>query len=354
YHWDVLHGTFDSTSLSSVSSIAVGSGAAVFALQSSGDVFQWDATSQTWIQLPGSLTNISAGANGTVWGVSSSGNIYQLLGAATRPYQTLRIIPGATVDQISVGADGAVWAVDSGTVEYFNTGTQSFEAVPNSPPMTQVSVGAGNDVWGVYCSSHGADNCTVYEYVPGSSPSWKTIPGELNLVQVAANGNVWGINAPGETYHYDFGTSSWVQIPGNLGTLSVGVDGDVWGINGFLQVYRYSGGSNGTWNNIPGSLMQISVGSKNAIWGVNAQDQIYNYVGTPSSPWANPAGSLGSIWATFDGAVWGVNNNFNLYQWNGSSFAQVGPSGSVTQVVLGNSTNVWATNATTGAVYAWF
>lgn len=351
YHYDVLHGTGVATG--SYTQVVVGSGASVFALNASGDVFQWDATSQAWVQIPGILSDISVGANGTVWGVNSSQQIYRLLGAPTRPYQALSIIQGATLDQISVGVDGAVWGVSGGTVEFFNRGTQTFQAVPGAPTMAQVSVAAGNDVWGVDLSGN------IYEYVAGTSPAWTHIPGELNLVQVNTGplpygSSVWGINASGETYYYDFATSSWVQIPGNLGTLSVGVDGTVWGINGQLQVYRYSGSTNGsvgTWTNIPGSLSEISVGSANNVWGINAQNDVYYY----NNGWVQiPGALLNEVWTTFDGAVWGVNANGGLYQWKGSSFSQVGTGTTVSYAVAGNATNVWAVNATNGSVYMWF
>jgi virginiamycin B lyase len=356
YHWDVLHGTMTPTSGGPFSQVIVGSGAAVFALGTGSpyeSIWQWDATSATWIQISGNLASIAVGANGNVWGVNASQQIYTLGGAPQRAFQTLNIIPGAVIDQISVGVDGTVWAVSSNTVEFFNRGTQTFQAVPGAPALSQVSVGAGNDVWGVDASGN------VYEYLAGSSPSWKHIPGELNLVQVGANGDVWGINAGGFVYYYDFASSSWVNIPGNLGTLSVGADGTVWGINSFLQIYRYSGstdGSVGTWVNIPGSLMEISVGSASNIWGINAEDQIYTY----QNGFHQIGGELDEVWATFDGAVWGVNTSGSVYRYNttnGFQFVGNGVSG-VSQVVLGNAANVWATYAgsptTSPAVYAWF
>jgi streptogramin lyase len=358
YHWDVLHKAFAATAGASIHQLAVGAGSAVFGLDSSRNVFQWNATSQVWVPISGNLSDIAAGANGSVWGVNSSQQIFQLLGAPTRQYQTLTAIPGASLDQISVGADGTVWGVSSNTVEFFNPGTQTFQAVAGSPLMTQVSVGAGNDVWGVYCSTSTADNCTVYEYLAGTTPTWQLISGELNNVQVAADGQVWGINAAGSTYYYDFNTSSWVQIPGALGTLSVGADGTVWGIDGQSQVYRYAGRTDGTvgaWENVPGSLSEISVGSANNVWGVKAEGQIYTY----QNGWVPIGGELNEVWATFDGAVWGINTSGSLYRWNGSSFNFVsnGVNG-VSQVVLGNASNVWATYAgstdTSPAVYMWF
>ena len=100
-----------------------------------------------------------------------------------------------------------------------------------------------------------------------------------------------------------------------------------------------------------GSLSQISVGDVNNVWGVNELDQIYSYNNAAAS-WTLISGNLGNVWATFDGAVWGVNANGSLYKWNGSSFGFV--ANGVSYVVSGNATNVWAVNATSGAVYAWF
>jgi virginiamycin B lyase len=354
YHYDVLHATPVATAGATISQIVVGSGASVFGLGPTGDIFQWDATSQTWVQISGTLASIAVGANGTVWGLNSSQQIYTLNGAPARAYQALNIIPGTAIDQISVGVDGTVWAVSGGTVELFNRGTQTFQAVAGAPAMTQVSVGAGNDVWGVDASGN------VYEYLAGASPTWNHIPGELNLVQVGANGDVWGINAAGSIYYYNFATPGWVQIPGALGTLSVGADGTVWGINGQLQVYRYNGSTNGsvgTFVNVPGSLSEISVGDGNVVWGVNAQGQIYYYANGTFNP---VAGELNEVWATFDGAVWGVNTSGTLYRYNttnGFQFVGNGVNGA-NIVVLGNAANVWATYAgssnTKPAVYMWF
>jgi virginiamycin B lyase len=370
YHWDVLHNTFDATAgLTGATQIAVGSGASVFALAGTApyySIWQWDATSQTWIQLGGNLASIAAGANGTVWGVNAFQQIYKLQGAPARAYQTLNVIPGATLDQISVGADGTVWGVVNFTVQYFNRGTQTFQTVPtpSGAYIAQVSVGAGNDVWGV-TGCHNINPTTgvcpnpaevglIYEYIAGPTPTWKQIPGELDVVQVGANGDVWGINAAGETYYYDFLSMppSWVNIPGTLGILSVGADGTVWGINANFQIYKYVGSTNGTvgtWDNIPGSLTGISVGSANNVWGININDQIYTWSNhfSPAIP-----GQLDEVWATFDGAVWGSNSANSAYQWNGSSFVFKGNG--ITDVLLGNAVNVWGVDSFTGAVYQWF
>lgn len=343
YHWDVLLNTMDLTS-AIITQVAVGYGAAVWGLDGSGNVYQWNAQSATWLQVTGNLSNIAVGAGGAVWGLNSSQQIFELIGGSRRPFQFLAVLPGASLNQMSVGADGSVWGVNGDTVEYFNSGTQTFQAVPGAPPLSQVSVGAGANVWGVDA------NGNIYQY-NASSQSWTHIAGELKLIQGGANGAVWGINASGSTYYYNFATSSWVNVPGQLGTLSVGADGTVWGINGFLQIYRFNGTS---WVNVPGSLVQISVGNANNIWGVNAQNQVYQYNASTQS-WVNiPGALLAEVRVAFDGSVWGVDGAGNLYQWNAStqSFNVVG--GSVTDVFVGSASAVWAANVPNGVVYSWF
>lgn len=358
YHYDVLHATMAATAgASGLSHIVVGSGASVFALGGTDpflNIYQWDATAQSWVQLGGNLAGIAAGANGAVWGINASQQIYRLQGAPLRAYQTFNVIANNSMDQISVGADGTVWGMSGGAVQFFNRGTQTFQTVAGAPHMTQVSVGAGNDVWGVDCPSATADTCSVYEYLAGSSPTWNLIPGELNQIHVSARGDVWGINAGGQIYYYDFTHSSWVNIPGTLGQLSLGADGTVWGINGSMQIYRYSGGTDGavgTFDNIPGSLLHVSAGSADNVWGINSTGAIY----TDANSFTTPIpGTLDQIWASFDGAVWGSNANNSAYQWNASTHSFGFAGNNIRYVIVGNAVNVWGANDATGAVYAWF
>ena len=248
------------------------------------------------------------------------------------------------MDQISVGTDGAVWGVkctafsgsgvnqtcSSEGVYFFNSGTQTFQQVSGAPNLAQVSVGYGANVWGVDV------NGAIYQYNQYGG-TWSTIPGELNLIQVAANGSVWGINAAGSTYYYNFNSSSWVQVPGSLGILSVGVDGQVWGINANLQIYQYNAGS---WVNIPGSLTEISVGNANNIWGINEQDQVYQW-NVAYGNWTYIGGvSLDEVWTTFDGAVWGVDTSGNPYEWNSSTQTFSSVPGNVTLIVAGNAAKI--------------
>lgn len=88
--------------------------------------------------------------------------------------------------------------------------------------------------------------------------------------------------------------------------------------------------------------------------GVNAQSEVYQYDFTMLRWDLIPNILLDEVWATFDGAVWGVDPGGNLYNWNSSTQTFTLVSTGVTDVLLGNSVSVWATNASTGAVYYWF
>ena len=354
YHYDVLHGTMVATAGASIAKVSVGSGANVLGLDALGNIYQWNAASQQWLQIPGTLSSIAVGAGGTAWGINSSQQIFRLTTQSVRSYENLNTISGS-LGQVSVGVDGSVWGVNSNTAEHFNSGAQSFEPIA-SQPISQLSVGSGADIWGLDPSG------SIYRY-DSVAGSWNNIPGELNLIQVGANGSVWGINAAGNIYTYNLSNSTWTNIPGQLalpsqlpgrgGPLAVGADGTVWGINAAQQTFRFDPSAQ-TWVQIPGALVQISVGDANNVWGINAAQQVYSYDGTKGSWVIIPGALLVQISVAFDGSVWGVNAAGDLYRWDASTqnFSLAGSD--VTTVCVGNGVSVWAINATSGAVFSWF
>lgn len=345
YHYDVLHNSMDATP-GSIAQLAVGYGAAVFGLNAEQQIYEWSASAGSWTEIPGALTSIAVGANGSVWGINSAQDIYRF-GGATRQFQTLLQIPGS-LTQISVGVDGSVWGLNSGNVEYFNSGTQSFETLTTAPPLTQLSVGAGADVWGVDASGN------IYQY-DATTATWNTIPGELNLIQVGADGSVWGINLASQIYTYDFNDSAWVNIPGSLKTLSVGADGAVWGVNAQQQIYNFV--SPQSWAQSPGALTQVAVGSAANVWGINAQNEVF-HLASGTQPWLRvPVLSLTNIAAAFDGSVLGVDSAGNLYEGSAQTLTNIGGAitGSlVTNASIGNAAAVWAINTQSGTVFLWF
>jgi Tectonin domain/FG-GAP repeat len=373
YHYDALRNSMDATP-GSIAQVAVGAGVYVYGLNAYQQIYQWNSNTGSWVEIPGALESIAVGANGIVWGLNSAQQIYQF-GGPTRPVSAISQVLGQTSvspRQISVGVDGSVWglayngAYQDSQVEYFNSATQSFEAVSGAPPLIEISVGAGADVWGVNTAG------SIYQY-DSATGNWNLIPGELNFVKVGGDGSVWGINIWGGTYNYDFSTDSWINIPGELATLSVGADGTVWGLNDAGYVYRFDLGSQ-SWLNVPGNLSQISVGSAANIWGVNSNGEVFRFA---SGSWERiPNILLGSIAATFDGSVFGLgttygnsNNAINMYNWNPAtqSFNYVGallgfgneiPQPGPVTISAGNAYAAWASAIGNyggpSIIYSWF
>jgi hypothetical protein len=349
---DSFHPTFVSVPYSGfISKLFVGYGGAVFALDTLGNILRWDGTSQTWTEISGNLSSISVGANGDVWGINSYQQIFHLAGTTPRPFQALDAFPGP-VDQISVAVDGRAWALNATAVEYLDQLTASFQVFSGAPALAQISAGLGWNVWGVDPSG------SIYRLTTAlGAPTWTSVPGELKVIQVGADGSVWGVNAVGQTFTYDSVHSTWTNIPGQLGTgpgdLAVGADGTVWGINPDQQIYRYDSMSQ-SWVYVPGSLVQIAVGNATNIWGINKNQWVYRY-DTTAQRWLNiPGALLVQISVAFDGTVWGVNAQGSLYQWVPQAQVFEFAANGITHVAVGNAASVWAINASSRTAYNWF
>jgi hypothetical protein len=297
---------------------------------------------------------MAVGANGSVWGINSSQQIFQFSGP-TRPFQTASVVPGS-LTQVFVGVDGTVWGLDYFTVEWFNPGTQTFEAVPGAPDLYQLSVSARGEVWGV--DGMGG----IYRY-DSDTGSWINVPGELNEVKVAADHSVWGINTMAQIYTYDATQATWVYVPGWLSGLWLGADGSVWGINGLSQTWYWNSQSH-SWNNVPGSLEVMAVGNAATVWGINQNNQVYRYNPTKQLwDYVPVTFALPAISAAFDGSVWGADLQWNLRQWDPvtqtfNSFPVRGTGSPYTpptgfSVSVGNAVAVWAVSPAQ-IVYSWF
>jgi hypothetical protein len=118
--------------------ISVGGGE-VWALNTSHQIFRFDPSSTSFVQMPGFLTSIAVGADG-VWGLYGN-TIYEFNPAI----QNWDWVPGSLA-AISAGGDG-FWGINSNRQIYrYQASTRSFVLVPNDL-STQISVGAGAGVW---------------------------------------------------------------------------------------------------------------------------------------------------------------------------------------------------------------
>ncbi|MEO7021010.1 MAG: tectonin domain-containing protein [Ktedonobacteraceae bacterium] len=137
--------------------------------------------------------------------------------------------------------------------------------------LTQVSCGSQGNVWGVDASHN------IYHYQSSDGTNWThaQIPGTLSQVSAAADGTVWGVNAAGLIYRY-VGNNTWTLISGKLAHVSVGSASLIWGVDPNGLIYQYTGSA---WTQIPGNLKQVSVAADGTVWGVNAAGLIYRYAG---------------------------------------------------------------------------
>ncbi len=207
----------------------VGAGFAqdVWALATNQAIFHFDPSTQSFIQVPGSLKDAAVSATGDLWGVNFVNAIYEY-----EP-QTSGFIPiSGELAHISVGADGSVWGINVGGF--------------------------------------------VYRY-DAPSQSWVNVPGWLSSLSVGSATSIWGIAGGAFIYTFDTQTQSWRSVPGILTQLSAGFDGTVWGVNPGDFVYRYDPASPTSWDYVPTLLKQISVSAQSVVWGVNPAGAVYRF-----------------------------------------------------------------------------
>lgn len=212
-------------------------------------------------QVAGALQQISVGVDGALWGINSSGAIYNYNPQTGGWVQA----PGALA-QISVGRAGLVWGLNSqGQIYRWNATGQSWDWIPGT--LAQIAVGADGKVWGINAQG------SIYRY---SSQGWLQIPGTLQQIAVGFDGAVWGINSAHSVYHYNPGSGFFELVPGTLTALAVGADGDVWGIDASQAVYHFEAIAGG-FQQVSGSLNQIAVRGGGNVWGVGSNGQVYQY-----------------------------------------------------------------------------
>jgi len=121
-------------------------GGDVWGINSAQQVFHFDFGTQSFGQVPGSLTQIAVGVN-DVWGIIDSSNAIFRYDARTDNFNF--VVAGAA--QVAAGGDG-VWAisVDDG-INRFDSSPEIFVEVTGS--LRSISVGSGAGVWGINSSN---------------------------------------------------------------------------------------------------------------------------------------------------------------------------------------------------------
>jgi virginiamycin B lyase len=316
-----------------VQRISVGADGTSWALDSFGDIFQYNAQAQTWTQIPGSLAQIAVGSSNAVWGINSSGQIYRW-DANANGWDWI----AGSLSQIAVGADGDTWGLNAQSLIYhFNTATQSWAEIPGS--LQQISVGFDGAVWGINFENQ------VYRFNPGTG-TFGEVSGVLTEVSVGADGDVWGLNGE-NIYHFNRVKQGWDRIAGDLKQLAAGAGTSVWGLDADGQLYLYSASGNG-WTSVSSPpLTQISAAPNGGVWGIDGSSNTYQFVAPAQAAQAfvQVPGALANIATGLDGSMWGINAAGQIYTYNPLTGGWTSIPGELAQIAVGGGANVWGINS---------
>lgn len=218
-----------------------------------------------------------------------------VLGLGTSGLAETWVPAGKTVFSVAQSSKDNVWGV-AGLKKEFSRwkGGQDWFAQSDTlrGELNGIDVAADGTTWGV------GRGYAVYHLQDGK---WVRIEGRLDQISVGSAQEVWGTDSRGAVWRREKDT--WKQMPGNLAQVEAGSDGSVWGVSRNYQVYRWE---RGDWVLMPGSLKQISV-EPNNIWGLGPKGEVFRWEEkAEGSQWVSVEGKLRHIHAGADGSVWGV------------------------------------------------
>ncbi|XP_056398406.1 fish-egg lectin-like [Hyla sarda] len=181
--------------------------------------------------IPGNLKQIDAGA-GQVYGVNDTDYIFRLVD------QSWTLLSGQLI-HVSVGAAG-VWGVtNSNTV--FKYQDNSWVSVNGA--LKQIDAGGNKYVAGV--NSQNSVYCLNQDQVVSlaTTLTYTSIDGSLKYYSCGLYG-CWGVNGNNEVF-YRYGVqptacsgTKWENIKGSLAMVEVGADGSVYGVSPEGDVYK--------------------------------------------------------------------------------------------------------------------
>lgn len=245
----------------------------VWALDTSGGVYQYNSGKNAFEHIKGNLVQLAVGTGNQVWGINLSGEIYQY-NFTTKAFQKV----AGTLQTIAAGGQG-IWGVYAGEEYVWDSVTKSF-----AKPTHELSGGK----W-IYVGSYGIG---VWVLDP-SGNAWlyntdNDYFDETNgvLMEIAVgNDQVWGTASDNSVWQYDVTTEKWIKPDpsAQLAEMSAGDNNDIWGVNLFGAVFKFdqttqkfvdqnakSGGGGFL------ILAQISVSSASAgVWAVDIDGTIW-------------------------------------------------------------------------------
>jgi virginiamycin B lyase len=268
------------------------------------------------------------------------------IGVSPAHAQHFQQIAGASLTQISVGAANNVWGVNAaGQVFRFDTTTKLFDLMPGT--LVQVAVGGGNiyqydDIWGINSAG------SIFTFHSGT---WQQIYGNLSSIVVGTGFGscykyqVWGINSGYAAFHYNYCTASWEGVTGTFLQIATGGN-EVWAIDSNHNVRRFNPSTKqfDYMAGVSGTVSQLAVGA-GTVWSVYAQTTpVYslwqfnpstqNWFGLSGISWQSVAAGGNEVWAmTRMGAVYKVTPSTK-------SFVNI--PGKFTRLAVGGGGGIWA------------
>src|SRR5215471_6073695 len=127
-------------------------------------IIEAPARAQTWVLVPGALSEVSVGNSITIWGVNSSNNIYEYSNASSWIK-----LPGQ-LTYVTVAPDGVAWGINSSTQQ-------------------------------------------VWEY-QSSTNTWNHIQGNRTSIKVGSRDVVWTLDSTGKVFRFNPAIQAWDHITG--------------------------------------------------------------------------------------------------------------------------------------------
>jgi hypothetical protein len=280
---------------------------------------------------------------------------------------TCTLVPGPALTQIAVGST-QVWGLAGDNVYQYDHATKAFNLIPSPVnPLTQITVGEGQSVWGLDASGN------IYQYIFPDGPFvQRDGKPALQLAQISAgaatsagSAGVWGIGLAGGIHFWngtEFETfDQGAIVDGKQTPVSISVgqgapwildnNGHAWLFNNDTGFFDGPIGAHGGGQQV---LSHISVGSELYAWGINDRDDIFVYNDTTEVfDQVSPTQHLSSISVLNSDVPWGLGETSgHLYKYASGTFDQECPAvSSFTQVAAGaTAATTWAiTN--TGQIY---
>lgn len=344
-------------------------------------LFTYDDDTSAWVSMPAPQKQIlclAVGAEDWVWALDVSGNVYQY-DAGASSWELISGPANAATDPIlswiAAGDDMTVWggyttdprSAQGATVTLyrFDFAQQQWDAMPapswnpsdpNYVTMVTGTVGNGANIWGYACTR---DLKTGYacEYVADTFV-WQQVQNSgsvvADLAQISCGSatNIWALDTSNKVYAVQPGIGNTYQLaprPGTFLSISAASDGSVWGVDSTRQFCSYNN-SSGSWDPLPspdsGTLSLVSAANASTIWGVDTTNNIIHqyddkmWTEAPAVPDGCKDLSVGS-----DGSVWAINGANTVYLYVGSATGTPDPwiatAMQLQGISVGTMTNVW-------------